>query len=240
VPPRDPEATKERILSAATEEFAAKGVAGARIDAIAERARTNKRMLYYYFGSKELLFRAVLRRELSHRVSQSRLQPGNRTERLLARQGEHLRNQAYVRLLQWEALEASGPGVDDDGEREAWYRTWVDAVRAEQAAGRLPDDVDAAQLVLSELALTLFPAAFPQLTRWITGRSVDDPELLAERRAFLEAFAARFLQLEAVDATQPGPPLRPRVAPGATRSSTSSAPPRSLASCSGTPSPPPG
>jgi AcrR family transcriptional regulator len=202
VPPRDPEATKERILSAATEEFAAKGVSGARIDAIADRARTNKRMLYYYYGSKEALFREVLRRELSQRVTQSRLQPGNRTERLLARQREHLRNQAYVRLLQWEALETTGPGcVDDDGEREAWYRAWVDGVRTDQAAGLLPADVDAGQLILSELALTLFPAAFPQLTRWITGRSTDDGEFLAEREAFLATFASRFLQAEAVDAT---------------------------------------
>jgi AcrR family transcriptional regulator len=57
---RDPEATRRRILDAATEEFAQGGLAGARVDAIAKRASTNERMLYYYFGSKEQLFICVL------------------------------------------------------------------------------------------------------------------------------------------------------------------------------------
>lgn len=58
----DPETTKQDILAVATEEFAAHGLAGARVDAIAERTRTSKRMIYYYFGSKEDLYLAVLER----------------------------------------------------------------------------------------------------------------------------------------------------------------------------------
>jgi AcrR family transcriptional regulator len=57
---RDPEKTRQRILDAATAEFARHGLGGARVDRIAERAGANKRMLYYYFGSKEALFLAVL------------------------------------------------------------------------------------------------------------------------------------------------------------------------------------
>ncbi|HEX4927326.1 MAG TPA: TetR/AcrR family transcriptional regulator [Burkholderiales bacterium] len=57
---RDPEKTRKSILEAATEEFARHGLGGARVDRIAERAGANKRMLYYYFGSKEELFLAVL------------------------------------------------------------------------------------------------------------------------------------------------------------------------------------
>src|SRR5438552_5088748 len=57
---RDPEATRERILRAAIGEFAAKGLGGARVDEIAERAGANKRMLYHYFGNKEDLFLAAL------------------------------------------------------------------------------------------------------------------------------------------------------------------------------------
>ncbi len=56
----DPEETKRNILKIATEEFSAMGLAGARVDAIAERTNTTKRMLYYYFGSKEGLYAAVL------------------------------------------------------------------------------------------------------------------------------------------------------------------------------------
>jgi AcrR family transcriptional regulator len=57
---RDPEKTRKNILEAATAEFARHGIGGARVDRIAERAGANKRMLYYYFGSKEALFLAVL------------------------------------------------------------------------------------------------------------------------------------------------------------------------------------
>jgi AcrR family transcriptional regulator len=194
---RDPEATKARILSAAAEEFAAKGISGARIDDIAARAQSNKRMLYYYFGSKEELFREVLHRELSARIERVAQLPGDRIERLVDRQAHHVVDHNYVRLLQWEALErAAGPaGADalEDAEREASCQAWVASVRADQEAGRVAGDVDPAQLVLSELALTLFPAAFPQFTRWITGRDVDDPAFLAERQTFLRHFAGRFL-----------------------------------------------
>src|SRR5918995_6729413 len=54
------EATRQRILDAALAEFAAKGLAGARVDEIAARAGANKRMLYAHFGNKEDLWLTVL------------------------------------------------------------------------------------------------------------------------------------------------------------------------------------
>jgi AcrR family transcriptional regulator len=59
---RDAERTRREILDVATREFAESGFSGARVDEIAERTRTTKRMIYYYFGSKERLFVAVLER----------------------------------------------------------------------------------------------------------------------------------------------------------------------------------
>jgi AcrR family transcriptional regulator len=61
-PIRDAERTKQALLAAAEIEFSTKGLAGARVDVIAEQAAANKRMLYYYFGSKEELYIAVLER----------------------------------------------------------------------------------------------------------------------------------------------------------------------------------
>ena len=58
----DPQRTQEDILDVATEEFATHGLAGGRVDAIAEKTRTSKRMIYYYFGNKEGLYLAVLER----------------------------------------------------------------------------------------------------------------------------------------------------------------------------------
>ena len=57
---RDPQRNQKRILEAALEEFSRFGLGGARVDRIAVRSGANKRMLYYYFGSKENLFLAVL------------------------------------------------------------------------------------------------------------------------------------------------------------------------------------
>lgn len=57
---RDAEATQKRIMAAAKKEFAKNGLAGARVDVIAEEADANKRMIYHYFESKDRLFQLVL------------------------------------------------------------------------------------------------------------------------------------------------------------------------------------
>ena len=63
---RDPERTRQKILAAATEEFARYGLGGARVDRIALRAGANKRMLYYYFRDKDNLFLAALEGRYAH------------------------------------------------------------------------------------------------------------------------------------------------------------------------------
>ena len=59
---KDPDQTRQDILALAAKEFADRGLAGARVDAIAEQTKTSKRMIYYYFESKEGLYLAVLER----------------------------------------------------------------------------------------------------------------------------------------------------------------------------------
>ena len=54
--PQDPEGTRQNIIEIASEEFALNGLSGARIDEIAARTRSSKRMIYYYFGDKEGLY----------------------------------------------------------------------------------------------------------------------------------------------------------------------------------------
>jgi TetR/AcrR family transcriptional regulator len=187
---RDPERTKRRILDAARRIFATRGIDGARVDAIAARAGTNKRMLYHYFGSKDGLFRAVLRQRLAERSPTStprRLGP----ERLADLQDRLAAEPDYVRLLMWEALERGRRRpVEEEAARRAVLAEWVDAVRAAQADGVLRADLDPAQLVLTELGIALVPLAFPQLARLLTGRVPDDPEFLAERRDFLVRLTA--------------------------------------------------
>jgi AcrR family transcriptional regulator len=87
--PRDAGQTRKRILDAATVEFARKGLGGARVDAIAARAKSNKRMIYHYFGSKEGLFSAVLEsayldiRSAEQRLKLEELSPAEAMARLV-------------------------------------------------------------------------------------------------------------------------------------------------------------
>ncbi|HEY0121877.1 MAG TPA: TetR/AcrR family transcriptional regulator [Rhizobium sp.] len=77
---RDAERTSKAILAAATKEFAERGYGGARVDAIAERAKINKRMLYHYFGGKDALYVAVLEGSyVAIRSAESRLDLSHRS-----------------------------------------------------------------------------------------------------------------------------------------------------------------
>jgi TetR/AcrR family transcriptional regulator len=57
---RDPAGTRQKLLTAARHEFAKSGLAGARVDEIADRAGVNKQLVYHYFGDKDALYLAVL------------------------------------------------------------------------------------------------------------------------------------------------------------------------------------
>ncbi|MBV8951136.1 MAG: TetR family transcriptional regulator [Actinobacteria bacterium] len=189
---RDPEGTKRRILAAALDEFAAKGLDGARVDTIAARAGVNKRMLYYYFGSKDHLYRAVLRDRLADRAPTEAAHDRTGAGRLVALQDRvtRPREREYIRLLTWEAIErGTRRRIEDEALRRVGIDGWIDDVRTAQRNGDIPADLDPAQLVLSELALTIFPLAFPQVTRLVTGRSPTDSEFLEDRREFLSRLA---------------------------------------------------
>jgi len=189
---RDPEGTRKRILAAALQEFSAKGIDGARVDAIAERAGTNKRMLYYYFGSKDDLFRAVLAQRLAERAPTTRERDRTGPARIVELQDRLEGSMDYVRLLMWEGLERGRRRqVEQELLRQDSLTEWCDDVREAQRRGDLPDDLDAEQLVLSELALVMFPFAFPQITRLVTGKLPTDATFKGERRAFLGLLTAR-------------------------------------------------
>jgi AcrR family transcriptional regulator len=188
---RDPEATKQRILAAALHEFSAKGISGARVDAIAQRAKVNKRMLYYYFGSKDGLFREILRNRVDERSAAFAASDVCGSTRLADSQRNMARDTEYIRLLAWEALETRPRQPVNESMRRRFFRSWIEAVESEQRAGRLPSDLDAAQLVLSELCLVLGPMVLPQITRLVTGRTLGDGDALDQRCAFLDVLTRR-------------------------------------------------
>ena len=186
---RNPERTRDRILSAALKEFSAKGYAGARVDAIARRAKANKRMLYHYFGKKDAVFREVVRRTIGRRVDVIRSTPDDPVESLPYWQEIMCRDLDWVRLTQWEALSAGERPVVAERERRAAFAHGLEKIRHGQRLGYLSRALDPAQLLLSMIALTTFPVAFPQITRLVTGSVPSDLGFHRRRAAFLRALA---------------------------------------------------
>ena len=100
------------ILSVATAEFAEKGLTGARIDEIAAATQTSKRMIYYYFGSKEGLYLAVLEeqyrlmRSIESDLHLEDLQPEQALRRLVEFTFDHhMGNEQYIRLVMSENMQ---------------------------------------------------------------------------------------------------------------------------------------
>ena len=107
----DPERTKANILEVAAAEFGEKGLAGARIDEIAALTQTSKRMIYYYFGSKEGLYLAVLEdsykrvRDIEAELHLQDLEPEQALRRLVAFTFDHhLQHENYIRLVMNENI----------------------------------------------------------------------------------------------------------------------------------------
>ncbi|HTR43008.1 MAG TPA: TetR/AcrR family transcriptional regulator [Pseudomonadales bacterium] len=191
-PPRNPERSRERILSAALKEFSTKGFAGARVDAIARRANINKRMLYHYFGDKEGLFKAVLSRKLSERQSWAETLSGEPDETLPFWFEMACKDADWVRLFQWEALQGNWQNVINETERLESVARGLKRIQQRQERGQISAELDPRHVMLTMRSLTMFPVAFPQLTRLITGKSIFDPKFQKERTEFLKKFAAAF------------------------------------------------
>ena len=108
----DPARTMAEILQVATQEFADKGLSGARIDAIAEATRTSKRMIYYYYGNKEGLYLAVLEesyramRQIESELHLQDLEPEQALRTLVEFTFDHhSSHEDYIRLVMNENME---------------------------------------------------------------------------------------------------------------------------------------
>jgi AcrR family transcriptional regulator len=147
--PPDATATKQRLMKAAVDEFARHGLAGARIDRIAETAAANKRSIYMHFGTKEQLFDMVVAGGLLELADAIAFDAGNLPAYAgdlsdMLDQRPHLR-----RLTLWAALERPQP---IDAEVEA-YRVKITAIESAQALGLIRADIPATNLLAMVLAL---------------------------------------------------------------------------------------
>ena len=203
---RDPEGTRRKILAAALQEFSAKGIDGARVDAIAARARVNKQLLYYYFDSKDGLFRAVLRERLAERAPErprsptGPAPPGSPSCRT-ASPGSGTGSGSS------RGRRSNAPVAGRSSRRPAARRSSSGSPRSRKPRPRArfrPTSTHASSCS-SELGTVLFPLAFPQLTRLVTGQAPTSPEFLSDRRSFLVELGALLVVAE-----RGGPTLPPR------------------------------
>src|SRR3954452_6819036 len=197
-PPRrahDPERTRQDILDVATEEFAALGFSGARVDEIAAKTRTTKRMIYYYFGGKEGLYLAVLEqayqhiRSLEQQLDVEHLQPVDALRQLAELTFDHHEShQDFVRLVAIEKVHY-GKHLLRSESREVLAAPALDVLtrimERGRAAGLFRDDVDALDVHMVISAFCVFRGANRYTFNAIFDRDLLDPRLREHLRQMI-------------------------------------------------------
>ena len=188
-------ATARRILAAAEQHFAAQGLAGARTEEIAVAAHANKAMLYYYFGNKRRLHRAVhenLLRQLRAAVfatPKTNLSPGERFFAGVSGYFDFLATHPnYPRLVQRQAIEA-GRGFDWMVKEffRPLHQEFARMVKEGIGSGEFRGvDADQAALMSMQVTTSYFAAA-PILSR-VVGHDLLAPEAVAARKRALLDF----------------------------------------------------
>jgi AcrR family transcriptional regulator len=189
---RDADATRADILAVATEEFSSKGLSGSRVDEIAERTHTVKRMIYYYFGSKEGLYRAVLERAYDHiRTIESDLDldslpPVEALRRVVQVTFDyHNKHPEFVRLVMNENIH-KGAHVGHLPNIKERNRTVIASLRKlldrGTRAGVFRPDIDPVELHMSISALSFYNVSNRYTFSTIFGRDMTSPKAVAARR----------------------------------------------------------
>ena len=192
------------ILQVATVEFGEKGLAGARIDEIAAATRTSKRMIYYYFGSKEGLYLAVLEDSYRRiRVPEAELQldslpPEDALRRLVAFTFDHHQgNPAHIRLVMSENMERGEHMARSDIIQDVNVGA-IDSVRKLYnrgvKAGVFRAGLDPLDIHASISALTFFNVSNRYTFGVIFKRDTQTTAALAARRDSIVDMVARFVR----------------------------------------------
>lgn len=145
------EATRQRILAAATAEFARHGIAGARVDRIAEAAGSNKALLYTHFGTKDQLFDAVFAAAMQSIMEVVPISADDLADWAVRLYDEYLDRPELIRLATWARLERTPTGHLMDNDRRE--RPKLEGIASAQAAGAVvpaePFDVMALVIAMS-------------------------------------------------------------------------------------------
>jgi TetR/AcrR family transcriptional regulator len=184
---------REKLLETATREFAAKGLAGARVDAIARAARSNKQLVYYYFGNKIGLYNEVVGRigpGVHDELYPDADDPSVPLVQRVRRRARHSWGPVatrWGRLLSWEALERGDKDILREEERRGSWRERGREIADAQTRGEIDGRFDPEMLALALLAVELMPRILPQVAKMVTGMSFRDPEFARRQEELLAA-----------------------------------------------------
>jgi AcrR family transcriptional regulator len=203
---RDPEATKEAILVAATREFAELGLGGARVDGIAERAGINKRMLYYYFGQKEELFLAVLERAYEkirgeeRQLNLTEVEPTEAIRRLVSfTWNYYIANPEFPTLLNSENLHRARH-LKQSGKVRSLHSPFVatisEVLDRGVKAGLFRAGIDPVQLYISIAGLSYFYLSNNYTLSTIFDRDLMSPKARVERLSHMSDLVLGYLLRE--------------------------------------------
>jgi AcrR family transcriptional regulator len=199
---RDAERTQREILEVATSEFADRGFAGARVDEIAARTRTTKRMIYYYYGSKEALFVAVLERAYAairaaeQTIEVDHLEPAAAIRRLAELTFDHHESHPdFIRLVSIENIHRAAhiAGRDLAGQNSPAIELIERILERGRADGSFSRDVDAVDMHLMISAFCVFRVANRHTFGTIFNRDPLDPALRERYRQMLGDMVVGYL-----------------------------------------------
>ena len=181
---RDAEASKRRILEAALMEFSTHGLAGARIDVIAERARVSKPMLYTYFGDKNDLYKAALResyvqiRSGERELDTEGMSPEAAVRELVRFTMKHFISKPwFISMLNTENL-LGGDSIRQIADVAEIQSPLVDRIgkilKRGAAEGRFRDGIDPIEFYITIASLCYFPVSNKHTLRAVFGVPIDD------------------------------------------------------------------
>ena len=210
----DPSRTMADIVEVATKEFAEKGLSGARIDEIAASMRTSQRMIYYYFGSKEGLYIAVLEqayrriRSIENSLQLEDLAPEDALRKLVGFTFDYqMNNPDFVRLVMNENMH-NGEFLAQSETIQQLNVPVIHAVetvyRRGVAAGEFRRGLDPVDLHMSISALCFFNVSNRHTFSLIFKRDLLSAESLARRRDSIVDMVVRFVRRDAGAGKRPG------------------------------------
>ena len=191
----DAEGTRRNILEVATEEFAGKGYSGGRIDDIAARTNTSKRMIYYYFRDKEGLYLAVIEeayrriRSIENTLDLEHLEPEEALKTLVGFTFDYQNeNQDFIRLVMVENIH-HGEHLKKSRAIHDVNATVIDKIKSLYqrgvAAGAFRKGLDPVDIHMSISALCFFNVSNRATFSLIFARDMDSAKALAKRRAIV-------------------------------------------------------